>query len=301
MMISNSRNPPVAISRIFGGIGNQLFIYAALRRLTLKSDAKLVVDNISGFLYDSDFKRHYQLDHFHVKCTNASKNERLEPFSRVRRKIKRYINKYIPYEKRNYIYQEDNIFDPRFLKVKLTRRVNIEGYWQGEKYFKDIENIIRQDLTIKPPVDRVNLSMAESINKNTSVAIHVRFFNDPDTGRDISVDYYNRAINKMENRVPNAHYYLFSDRPEDASKMIQLPVDRITIVDHNFGDMNAYADLWLMTLCSHFIIANSTFSWWGAWLSESKNKYIIAPEYKKDNNNSSESFNSIIPEDWNKC
>ena len=163
MMISNSRNPPVAISRICGGIGNQLFIYAALRRLTLNSNAKLVVDNISGFLYD-DFKRHYQLDHFHVKCTKASRKDRLEPFSKVRCKIKRYINKYIPYEKRNHIYQEgDNIFDPRFLQVKLTRRVHFEGYWQGEEYFKDIENIIRQDLVIKPPVDSINLSMAESI------------------------------------------------------------------------------------------------------------------------------------------
>jgi len=105
----------------------------------------------------------------------------------------------------------------------------------------------------------------------------------------------------MENRIPNAHYYIFSDRPEDASRLIHLPSDRVTIVNHNYGDINAYADLWLMTLCNHFIIANSTFSWWGAWLSESAGKYIIAPDYKNEINNSSKSFNSIIPSGWNKC
>jgi len=301
MMISKSKRPSIAVSRIFGGIGNQLFIYAALRRLTLKSDAELVIDNISGFEYDRNYKRHYQLDHFNITCRKASRIERLEPFSKVRRYIKRYINKFFPYEKRNYIYQEGSIFDPRFLQLKLTGKVYVEGYWQDEKYFKDIENIIRQDLRIKSPADKVNLSMAEDINKYTSVAIHVRFFNDPDTGKDLSINYYKRAIYKMENRIPNAHYYIFSDRPEDASRLIHLPSDRVTIVNHNYGDINAYADLWLMTLCNHFIIANSTFSWWGAWLSESAGKYIIAPDYKNEINNSSKSFNSIIPSGWNKC
>ena len=135
----------------------------------------------------------------------------------------------------------------------------------------------------------------------TYVAIHVRFFNDPDTGKDLSVDYYKRAIHKMENRTPNAHYYLFSDRPEDASKMIQLPADRVTIVNHNYGDINAYADLWLMTLCSHFIIANSTFSWWGAWLSQNTKKIVLAPDFAiHDGGSLTEQFNRIILDEWEK-
>jgi hypothetical protein len=134
-----------------------------------------------------------------------------------------------------------------------------------------------------------------------SVAIHVRFFDDPNRQDDMSADFYNRAVQIMESHTCDAHYFIFSDRPAEAAEKIELPSGKVTLVNHNLGDSDAYADLWLMSLCKHFIIANSTFSWWGAWLSESVDKKVIASadiDYQKQ---SSITFNNMLLDDWIKC
>jgi hypothetical protein len=91
------------------------------------------------------------------------------------------------------------------------------------------------------------------------------------------VDYYRRALDLIRSRTDNPHFFLFSDDPTSARSLLGLPQDRSTCVDHNRGDENACADLWLMSRCRHFIIANSTFSWWGAWLAGQRDKTVIAP------------------------
>ncbi len=293
------------ISRIIGGLGNQLFCYAAARRLAIVNNAELVVDHVSGFRYDTQYRRHYQLDHFMIPCRKATPSERLEPFSRLRRYILKQVNKRRPFEKRTYIMHEGIDFDPRLLNIRFRGTIYLEGYWQSEQYFKDVEPQIRQDLQIKPPMDGANLAMAEKIRGCTAVAVHVRFFDE--IGRDISSggnnvpsSYYIRAIQTMEDLVRDAHYFIFSDRPEAARSLIPLSDDRITLISHNKGDDNAYADLWLMTQCQHFIIANSTFSWWGAWLAAFKDKVIIAPGFEKRSGKIAWGFEGIIPREWTK-
>jgi len=142
--------------------------------------------------------------------------------------------------------------------------------------------------------------MAKQIMSNLSIAIHVRFFDAPDDNGTNNTPhaYYSRAVKQMRILVPGAHYYVFSDRPEAAQTCIPLPDDRVTYVSHNNGDENAYADLWLMSLCDNFIIANSTFSWWGAWLAQNKNKIIIAPGFEKRTGASSWGFDGLIPQNW---
>jgi len=286
------------IARVFGGIGNQIFIYAAAKRLAYINNAELILDHISGFKYDHEYQRHYQLDNFNIESKKANYLERLEPFSKARRYIKKFANRHIEYNRRGYITQENSLFDERLMNLKVKKKVYLEGYWQNEKYFRDISSIIRNDLVINEPTDQINCYLAKKIKSNISIAIHVRFFNDPQTGGDISSEYYNKAIMEMEKKFPQAHYFLFSDRPADAVNKIVIPPDRMTVVDNNVGDLNAYADLWLMSLCDNFIIANSTFSWWGAWLSKNESKYVIAPDYKNIQRNLSESFKSMILDDW---
>jgi hypothetical protein len=111
------------------------------------------------------------------------------------------------------------------------------------------------------------------------VAVHVRFFDTPQEKgvNNAPYDYYKRAFAIMANLAPDAHYFIFSDQPVAARDLIPLTEDRVTFVSHNQGEENAYADLWLMTQCQHFIIANSTFSWWGAWLASHRGKHVIAP------------------------
>lgn len=268
------------IVRLVGGIGNQLFNYAMAKRLAIVNDAELVLDDVSGFAYDVHYKRTYRLNHFNIKNRNATPLERFEPFCRMRRYVKRNINYCIPFSNRTYI-QEDGIgFDERLLAYRLKKDVvYLEGIWQNEQYFKDISDVIRQDLTIIPPTDAMNLSVAEEIKQSTSVMVHFRFHDErhiakPDATKP---DYYALAIQLMNQLIPNAHYFIFSDKPLEAQAWMPLDKNKVTYISHNTLDEMAYADLWLMSQCKHFIIANSTFSWWGAWLGDHKDKVVIAP------------------------
>ena len=229
------------ISRVFGGIGNQLFIYAASRRLALKNNVELVLDHVSGFTYDKDFQRHYQLDHFNIKSRKASASERLEPFSRIRKYLKRYRNKKLPFEQRSYIQQENTGFEPKLLNFQTKGKVYIEGYWQSEDYFKDIELQIKEELYIYPPKDLKNLAMLRKIKSKVAVAIHFRFFDNSITRPNIkiqnnintSIDYYKKAITRMNEHFPNAHYFIFSNQPQKVANYLPLDQEKMTIIDHN--------------------------------------------------------------------
>ena len=292
--------PNKIIPRIFGGLGNQLFMYAAARRLALVNNVELILDDLSGFAFDTVYQRKYQLDHFSIPSQKATALERLEPFPRLRRLLKRQWNQWLPFSQRAYLVQEVIDYDPRLLDFKPQGTVYLEGYWQSENYFKDVAGIIRQDLQIKPPTDAVNLDMAEAIRRRTTVAVHVRFFDDPHSQaiNNASGDYYNRAVSEMERLAPAAHYYIFSDQPAYARSCIPLPDERVTLVHHNLGDHMAYADLWLMSQCKHFIIANSTFSWWGAWLATSPCKQIIAPGVEMRKGSMCWGFKGLLPDEW---
>jgi hypothetical protein len=287
------------IPRLFGGLGNQLFIYAAARRLALANHAELVLDDVSGFVRDHVYQRSYQLEHFNIPCRKATAAERLEPFSRLRRALKIKWNQRLPFDQRTYLVQEGIDYDPRLFQFKMQGTVFLIGYWQSEEYFKDVAAIIRQDLQIKPPPDAANLAMAERIGNSTSVAVHVRFFDELHVAGTYNARgaYYTRAVEAMERLVPAAHYFIFSDQPDDARVIIPLPDERVTLVANNQGDTHAYADLWLMTLCQHFIIANSTFSWWGAWLAAGTEKIVIAPRFEQRTGNSW-GFAGLLPDRW---
>jgi hypothetical protein len=296
-ILSNSKK---IIVRIWGGIGNQLFCYAAARRLAIMNGAELVIDNVSGFEHDYLYKRTYQLDHFDISSRKANRKELLYPLPRVRRSFIKRFNKFLPYPLRSYISQDGIEFDPRLLKFSLKKDLYLEGYWQSEKYFKDIESILRSDLRITPPIDQENLSMAYKISDCRSVAVHYRFFDSPgqDGVNNISSDYYEKAFKRIKLFVPDAHFFIFSDRLDAAKSEISLPSDQLTFVEINQGDENAYADLWLMTKCENFIIANSTFSWWGAWLSINSHKIVIAPGFVKKTGSMCWGFSGLLPDDW---
>lgn len=290
------------VTRIKGGLGNQLFSYAAGRRLALANNTEMVIDDVSGFARDFTYQRSYQLHPFRIPCRIATKCERLEPFSRIRRGMKIKLNQFRTFEHRTYIKQEGVDFDPRLLRVQGKRRIYLDGYWQSEDYFKDFEATIRSELQISAPEDPKNRACAFQIQSGPSVAVHVRFFNPPGvSGNDNApAKYYRQAIALMEKNYPGAHYFIFSDRPESARAMIPLKNNRVTCVFHNDGDAQAYADLWLMTLCDHYIIANSTFSWWGAWLGESYGTMVIAPslQLKEEDGVTSWNFPGQLPQRW---
>lgn len=288
------------VARIKGGIGNQLFTYAAARRMALANNSILLLDDVSGFDNDHVYNRIYQLNHFNIQAPKASFTDRLEPFSRIRRYIKRRKSNSLPFFERSYILQEFDAFDARILDVKPVNTIYLEGYWQSQNYFADIKETIRDDAKIIAPVDSLNETAFISIKNCNSVAVHVRFFDVPteENGNNAPEDYYKRAFAKMKDIAPDAHYFIFSDNPEAARLKIKLPDDQITFVTHNQGEESAYADLWLMSQCKHFIIANSTFSWWGAWLGTHEGKQVIAPGFEIRQGTTSWGFEGLLPNEW---
>lgn len=268
------------IARLKGGLGNQLFCYAAARRLALVNNADLIIDDITGFARDQRYRRVYELDHFNIPARKATPAERLEPFERYRRGVLKWLSRGKSFEEKNYLEQVGQDFDERLLTLRIKGTFYLDGLWQNEGYFKDVELTIRDDLQIIPPIDVLNQRIAEAIRNSNAVALHVRWFDSPGAAatNNISASYYQRAIAQLEARIDSPRYFLFSDNPEAACAKLALDKERVTLVSHNKGDENAFADLWLMTLCQHFITANSTFSWWGAWLGGDRDKIVVCPD-----------------------
>jgi hypothetical protein len=284
------------VARIRGGIGNQLFIYAAARRLSLINNIELLLDVDSGFSRDFVYKRKSQLNHFNISCQSISEKEVFFPFPRVHRLLRRLVNNKLPFCKRSYIYQEGVDYDHRLETLKVSRNLYLEGYWQSERYFKDIEYVIRNDLAITPPNDDKNKALMKFIKNSLSVSLHIRYFDD--ALQETMVDYYAKAIETVNLQYPQSHYFIFCENMDKAIEFLNLPKGKFTLVGHNNGDDVAYCDLWLISGCKHHIIANSTFSWWGAWLSASKSKTVIAPDPKRFNDGNFWKARDLIPPDW---
>lgn len=287
------------IARLRGGLGNQLFCYAAARRLALVNDAQLVIDDVTGFVRDRLYHRYCMLDHFKIPVRKADRWERLEPFERYRRGMMKYLSRRRPFFQRRYLEEAGSDFDPRLLSLKVNGPLYLDGLWQSEGYFKDVEQIIRKDLQIIPPEDGLNRKTMADIQNCQAVALHVRWFDSPgmEGAYNLSAAYYQRAIDFMETRLESPRYFIFSDNPDAAQSSLDLPRERVRFVSHNQGDANAYADLWLMSHCLHFIMANSTFSWWGAWLGNFRDKVVVAPRFQSEGK-AAWGFAGLIPEGW---
>ena len=291
----------MVVTRIKGGLGNQLFCYAAARRLALVNNVELVIDDVTGFARDREYRRRYMLDQFHIPARKATQVERLEPFERYRRRLLKWLSRRKPFVERPYLEQEGLDFDERLLGLRVKDSLYLDGLWQSEGYFKDVERTIREDLRIIPPTDEANQRMVEHIRNSNAVALHVRWFDPPGdaSSHNLSDDYYERAIALMDAKLESAQYFLFSDAPETARLKLPSLEGRVTLVAHNQGEEQAYADLWLMTQCRHFIAANSTFSWWGAWLGGGSGKMVLTPDLNI-NGKAAWGFKGLIPSSWHR-
>ena len=275
------------IVRIKGGLGNQLYCYAAAKRLAIKNNAELIIDDVSGFKRDYLYQRRYMLDRFKIPHRKATSIERLNPFERVRRGLRKKIQQQKSFENRNYVEQEFNEFDSRLLDLRISQDVYIDGLWQSEKYFSDVEKEIRSDLEMKLPLDQKNLSIIKKIKEKNSVALHIRWFekNTTNSNANVQLKYYQIALDKMETLLTEPYYFIFSDNPEKARTSIKLPDGRFEFITHNNEEENTIWDFWLMQQCDNFIIANSTFSWWAAWLSKNDKKVVFFPRLQHDKKN----------------
>jgi hypothetical protein len=189
--------------------------------------------------------------------------------SKVKRKVIGY--------KKTHILEKDYAFNSLIFDMD---DVYLEGYWQSEKYFGNIECQIR-NLYIFPEItDKSNLDLADKIKSCNSVSLHIRRGdylsekNAPMHGNICTKVYYDNAIKYISKNIDNPKFFIFTDDTEWARQ--QYKGEEYTIVDQNHAD-NSFRDMQLMSLCKHNIIANSSFSWWGAWLNPNQEKMVIAP------------------------
>lgn len=265
------------IVKVTGGLGNQMFQYALYKSLKIKgNDVRL--DPTS---YYNVKKEHngYELEKvFDIHPNNAKQSE-IDKFDEnninILRRIKRKLlgdTKFI-YDTNEYVFNE-NLY-----KLKNSY---LNGYWQSINYFKDIESELREDFTFKNELDIKNLEILNEIENSNSVSIHIRRgdYMSPQNfkiyGNIATEEYYKESIRIIEEKIENPTFFVFSNDMEWVKENIKIN-SKAFYIDINSGD-DSYKDMQLMSNCKHNIIANSSFSWWGAWLNENKNKIVIAPK-----------------------
>lgn len=268
-----------------GGMGNQMFQYALGRNLSLRYEIPLKLDlsflrnrNMgSNFVY-----RDYDLDIFNVYSDFDLKK----------------VQKVIRITEPHFHYSE-NISIEVEKSLKIGDSILIEGYWQSPLYFEENKAQIREDFKFKDDIEKSNdatKKMLNSIKNSNSVLINVRrtdYLNTSFHGV-MGLDYISEAKLIIEQKVKDPHYFIFSD---DIDWCIEnIKIDNMTIVDHSFKG-NKFANyLQLMSNCKNFIIPNSSFAWWSAWLNTNSAKIVIAP--KKWFTDSSINTKDLIPQDW---
>lgn len=284
------------ITRLLGGLGNQMFQYAAGRRLAhvLEVELKLDVTWMDKFT-----SRPYALGKFNIQENFATAAEiaAMAPKGRIEHALAKIWPKKWP----KYVQEKHFHVDPEILN--LHDGVYLKGYWQSEKYFLDIAETIRREFTIKTPLSEKNNEMSELIASKQSVSIHIRR-GDYVAARKTNqvhgacgIDYYFRCVDYMKQSVKNPYFFIFSDDPQWAGDNLKQFCPAM-FVDCNLAGKD-YEDLRLMSRCNHHIIANSTFSWWGAWLNPREDKIVLAPRQWFDKKiQASMKTDDLFPSGW---
>jgi hypothetical protein len=287
------------VSQIIGGLGNQMFQYSIGRALSLTRGQLLELD-ITSF---NDYELHqgFELfDVFNLPTSIATINSVKTVLSWRSYKL---VRKVLAQPVAARLRGNQFIVEPHFHYWPEIHNVPLDcylvGYWQTENYFMNVQSEIRKDFTFKSlPLDR-NAKLVEQITAVNSVSLHVRrgdYVSNPKASSVhclCSLDYYKSAINYIAERVEQPNFFIFSDDIEWVKKHLKINF-ACQFIDHNHG-AESYNDMRLMSLCRHNIIANSSFSWWGAWLNSNHKKIVVSPEkWFKSNAN----IDNLIPNGW---
>lgn len=265
-----------------GGTGNQMFQYAFARSLSFKHNKQLKIDlsflenkNMGGnFIY-----RDYSLNIFNVH----------EDFE-IDKKLFNKINE-------PHFEYSQSVLD--IINKNSINNFLLNGYWQTPKYFNEFEKEIRKDFTFREQIENSDNYIKEMLNdirSKNSILLNIRRADYLNTNYHgvMAKDYVDKAVKIIESKIEHPEYFIFSDDLVWCRENIKLP--NMTIVDHSYkGDRFSYY-LQLMKNCKHFIIPNSSFAWWAAWLNQDKNKIVIAPKqwFTDTNINTTD----LTPDDW---
>lgn len=278
-------------TRIRGGLGNQLFQYATGRALALRLKTDLALD-----LRDWSRSQPYEfgLNHFNIRVVDpvglpmGRGDSPLELLGKIMTTVKMRT------------YREAHLgYDPQI--ESLGDDTLLKGYWQTERYFADHDPTIREDLSFAEPPAGETARLLDEITRRPAVSLHIRrgdYVTNTKyaaTHGTTAMDYYRAAARHVaETANIDPVIYAFSDDPAWVEENLALAFE-MRFVSHNDGS-TAHDDLRLMSACRHHVIANSSFSWWGAWLNPNSDKVVVAPKQwyvAADTDNP-----DIVPETW---
>lgn len=298
-------------SRLMGGLGNQMFQYAAARALALRRGAEVQLD-LSSFATEAVgvTPRHYELNPFPIAAETVSDailasadaarpaTGLFAPGTRISRVLRRVGWGRAEATGVNYYREPHYRFDPGLAAQPLP--LLMEGYWQSERYFVEAADTIRRELTPSAPLEPENAATAAEIDGVEAVSVHVRrgdYVTNATAATfhgTCSLDYYRAAVDLVRQRVARPHLFVFSDDRVWMRDNLHFDLPT-TYVSANPPD-RGFRDMQLMSRCRHHIIANSSFSWWGAWLNPRRDKLVVAPErwFAGHSNDTSD----LLPQDW---
>lgn len=254
-----------------GGLGNQLFEYAAGRALALRTGARLVLDTRTGFARDRVYRRSYELDGFPIAAARAGPSRRL-------RFILERTRSRLPGRAGEIVRRPWGLIasDPVSGFVELPAAdgdIYLSGHWQDERYFADAADCIVRECGPPRPTGRRFVELAAEIGNCNSVAVGVRRFEEV-PGEDkrgvgglTADEFYLAAAKHLAARASEPVFFVFSTRRTSDVEALDLPGE-IRFVTHDDGYIGSAARLWLIAQCRHHIVSNSSFYWWAAWLAE---------------------------------
>lgn len=268
------------IVNIIGGLGNQMFCYAFAKALQLKYPNEIIMVDISHF---NHYKLHtgFQINEvFNVVDVNIANFKHLYKVTWYlpHYKLSRIMRRILPLRKTEYVEKRDYVYDPIVFDKKND--CYFEGYWQSPIYFSSIKEEIKNMFTFPEPSGD-NLALSIRMKKVDSVAVHIRrgdYLNAKSFIGICELDYYKRGISYIKENVRNPVFFIFSNDIEWCVNNI-TPLtggSEVNFVTNNKG-LDSYWDMYLMSCCKSMILANSSFSWWAAYLNTNLSPVILSP------------------------
>lgn len=285
------------IVKVLGGLGNQMFQYAlflSLKEVFSKEKVKLDLSYFNGyplhngFELDKIFNLNYEIASFKdlVKVSYPLMHYRLWQIGK----------RILPKRKSMYIEPNDHRLDLSIFNI--AKDCYFDGYWQNEKYFSFCQNQIQKAFTFPKVSDIRNIEILNTIESRNTVSIHVRrgdYLNHPILGNNCNLDYYKKAIKYIRDHQHVDLFCIFSNDIKWCQTELNHLLYPVEVIYINWNNaQNSYVDMQLMSMCKHNIIANSSFSWWGAWLNHNPSKIVIAPHKWRN----IETISDPVPDNW---
>jgi hypothetical protein len=258
-----------------GGLGNQMFQYAAGRALALRNGVDLVLDTWSGFIRDFQYRRHYELDALPIQARAASPWERMPIWLYRADKRLRGIRETCiqPRWYGRFLVETDFEYLVEVAQAPIDGTTWLVGYWQSPRYFSEYDETLRGELMPPAPVRQRFLDMGRLMRESESVALGVRLYEESANpaahardGRVKTAGDINGVIAHMRSQRPDARFFVFCTQRSPMFEQLDLPESTV-FVTHDDGYKGTLETLWLLSQCRHHVFTNSSYYWWGAWLS----------------------------------